>query len=61
MGPGEPSFGGTLAVEALDRIERHDLAALGHYTDSAEAFYHLLRATRRGLLSGTNEQGGNGI
>ncbi|MCP4546593.1 MAG: hypothetical protein GY835_09035 [bacterium] len=46
FGPNKPSYGGTFIIEALERIEPNDLVALGHYTESAEAFYRLLQATR---------------
>ncbi len=46
VGPGAPGTGGTAALETLARLEPHDLAGLGHFSESADAFYELLSATR---------------
>lgn len=59
FGPNKPSYGGIFIVEALERIEPDNLIALGHYTESAEAFYRLLEATRVHYLEPVELAGGS--
>ncbi len=44
--PNKPGAGGVLAGRALKALKAADLAAMGHYTESADSLFALLQATR---------------
>lgn len=43
---GEPALGGVAMKATLERLGNYDLAALGHYTESPGAFYHIAQTIR---------------
>ncbi|MCP4662667.1 MAG: hypothetical protein GY856_45310 [bacterium] len=49
--PGQPAMGGRFIKSILRRLKPQDMAALGHYTESSEALYHLIQAIREFWLS----------
>ncbi|MCP4659612.1 MAG: hypothetical protein GY856_29775 [bacterium] len=55
--PGPPASGGITITDALERIEPYDLAALGRYTESADALYALIDATRAAYFGGNATAG----
>ncbi len=48
--PGLPSLGGLHLIEGLNLLELADPARHGHYTESAEALYRLIQASRMSVL-----------
>jgi len=50
-GHGQPAFGGTAMVEALNVVEAAQIADMGHPTTSPEAFVWLSQVTNLGMLS----------
>lgn len=44
--PGEPADGGELVRWILKRLAGKDLAEMGHYTQSPESLYHIMKALR---------------
>jgi gamma-glutamyltranspeptidase/glutathione hydrolase len=50
---GLPAQGGLSMQTSLERLRPHDLGALGHYTESPEAFYHVAQAIREVWLGGS--------
>ena len=53
VGPGAPGTGGSEVIAALARLEPFRLRDLGHYSESADALYELLSATRARHLERT--------
>jgi len=51
---GAPNLGGVNLVEALNLVELADVKKLGHYTESPEALYRLMRISRAGDVMGTS-------
>ena len=50
--PGTPATGGDDLRWILRRLSRHDLGAMGHYTESADSLYQLMRAIRDFWIGG---------
>jgi len=50
--PGPPSFGGASLAEALNLLELADLRKLGHYRESPQALYQLIRISQVADLLG---------
>ncbi len=51
---GSPNLGGMNLVEALNLVELADLRRLGHYTESPDALYQLMRISRVSDVMGTS-------
>jgi gamma-glutamyltranspeptidase/glutathione hydrolase len=45
-GSSRPAAGGNLLAKTLKMLKPHDLPALGHYTESADTLYEMMKATR---------------
>ncbi len=50
-GSSKPAAGGGLLAKTLRALKKHDLVELGHYTESPETLYQLMRATRAAYRS----------
>ncbi len=53
-GVAPPTMGGVNIIEALNVLKQKDLKALGHYTESPETLFLLLRSARLADLFGTS-------
>jgi gamma-glutamyltranspeptidase/glutathione hydrolase len=45
-GSSKPAAGGDLLAKSLRLLKKHDLPALGHYTESSDTLFEMMKATR---------------